>query len=423
MHFGWSELGVISCDDAYCEGLLANLKQHLKQPLLFETTLDKGATTDTVKATMAAAQKEFGQRGQSCTTAADESQLTEAPVTPQVLVLLAHAKDIERMLAAAARMERPLAADFVASESYGSVVPSLDIQNVGVISLRFASPRDNYGLGVAAALGVDIGAGVSPGFALMAYDATWALAHAMHAVRLSGPDLRDRTTGAAVLAALRNVSFPGASGPVAFDANLDRVGAGYDVVQDGGGGRRIKIASWSPAPGTLALDMGADSIRRTRLSACELGEEPAGSTSKVTVAIGAIAGGVAVTCLGIALYRRLVAPFLRRTMGRELYKLWQRKVGRHLDLEEVVATVGAPERGDAEEGGVHPLRRTTSLPTVSQRGDSDGVWTSIKTEEFVLALRQVTRHMAGESKFLDSFSVQKVLRAYTQYPGRFVVRL
>eukprot|EP01047_Picozoa_sp_COSAG01_P027052 COSAG01_NODE_1770_length_9272_cov_5.371198_2_plen_412_part_00 len=411
---------MISCDDAYCQGLLANLKEHLKQPLLFETTLDKGATTDTVKAIMAAAQKEFGQRGQSCTTAADESQLTEAPVTPQVLVLLAHAQDTERMLAAAARMERPLAADFVASESYGSSVPSLDIQNVGVISLRFASPRDNYGLGVAAALGVYIGAGKSPGFALMAYDATWALAHAMHAVRLSGPDLRDRTTGAAVLAALRNVSFSGASGPVAFDANLDRVGAGYDVVQDGAGGRRIKIASWSP-PGTLALDMSADSIRRTRLSACELGEEP-GSTSWVTVAIVAIPVGVAVTCLAIALYK-LWQRILKRTMGRELYKLWQRKVGRHLDLEEVVATVGVPEKGDAEEVGMHPLRRTTSLPTVSQRGDSDGVWTSIKTEEFVLALRQVTRHMAGESKFLASFSVQKVLRAYTQHPGRFVVRL
>ena len=62
---------------------------------------------------------------------------------------------------------------------------------------------------------------------LFAYDSVWALARSLHAADDLGGDLSNATT---VMSQMRSLSFPGATGPVRFDANADRK-AQYELIE------------------------------------------------------------------------------------------------------------------------------------------------------------------------------------------------
>ena len=86
----------------------------------------------------------------------------------------------------------------------------------------------------------------------VAYDAIWALAHALDNVTKSGGTLGEN---AETIEALRHVRFDGASGEVRFDPNLDRRGK-YDIMQFRGGSA-YDIGTWG-GPGQVTVFPGGD---------------------------------------------------------------------------------------------------------------------------------------------------------------------
>lgn len=123
----------------------------------------------------------------------------------------------------------------------------------------------------------------------MAYDAIWALAHALDNVTQSGGTLGEH---AETIEALRHVRFDGASGEVRFDENLDRRGK-YDIMQFRGGSA-YDIGTWA-GPGQVTVFPGGDaaipSFPVSSIGACPL--------RTVLIAIGAVASAVVAAVVGV----------------------------------------------------------------------------------------------------------------------------
>jgi ABC-type branched-subunit amino acid transport system substrate-binding protein len=71
-------------------------------------------------------------------------------------------------------------------------------------------------------------------FALLSYDAIWALAHAMHATQQITPAFSPWAfdwNSSTLMHQLQRVRYFGASGVVELDSNLDRSNMGYDIIR------------------------------------------------------------------------------------------------------------------------------------------------------------------------------------------------
>jgi ABC-type branched-subunit amino acid transport system substrate-binding protein/ABC-type proline/glycine betaine transport system substrate-binding protein len=239
-HYGWNSVGVVHCDDAYCVGLLRDLKSNLAQDIMSTKMVSERGmqSQDSIRAVVSEIHNEIASCKEKDASRGEKSA---------VLVLLVHDDAAESITREIRQLSTSLNIDLLATESIGSSIPGPFIRNSGMISLRL--PISSGGE-VTAALGQKVGLG----FVLTAYDATWALAHAIHGAIQRGADLHAGSFGKELLRDLRNVSFNGASGAVSFDSNLDRK-MGYEIVRDTAHAGRIQIGKWTP-PRELQLDMG-----------------------------------------------------------------------------------------------------------------------------------------------------------------------
>ena len=98
-HYGWNRIGVIFCDDSYCQGLLQDLQNNLAQAIVATRMVnDRGMRVSTsAKAVVTAIQTEL----EACPNAGEDAQSA-------VLVLLTHDETAEMIVSAAEQLDKPL---------------------------------------------------------------------------------------------------------------------------------------------------------------------------------------------------------------------------------------------------------------------------------------------------------------------------
>ena len=217
--FGWSRIGVISCDDLYCRGLANGVREELSGSeftVSFEHEvgqfLSEGEAEGAISNVVA-------KMEQQCEGNEDETG---------VVLLITH--QVETLMGLA-NANTNLRVAWLGSESVGNL-PTFgypEATSSGMMALRIGGVDESHAHWVSLT-------GVMPQasddmYCLNVYDAVWSLAYALDAtMSAAAPGERWWNNTAAIMSSIRQVTFEGASGDVRFDANEDRVGT-YDIVQ------------------------------------------------------------------------------------------------------------------------------------------------------------------------------------------------
>jgi ABC-type branched-subunit amino acid transport system substrate-binding protein len=236
--YGFQRIGMIFCDDVYCEGLAAGTKAELAASgvrVEFEQRIRSKMQGGDLDAVIALLEKDLT----SCADGADEHTTAT--------LLITH--EYELLLGASAKAELKTA--WIGSESLGSngQAGPKSLQS-GAVSLRQSADLDNarYDAFVSG-----VPSAAQDLFAVNAYDAVWAYAHAMEALYAQGISVYDQTELLEQLAAL---NFRGASGSVVFDESIDRRGS-YQIVSFLNGELQV-VGSWTAVDRSISASKQLD---------------------------------------------------------------------------------------------------------------------------------------------------------------------
>eukprot|EP01052_Picozoa_sp_SAG31_P021523 SAG31_NODE_1670_length_7567_cov_13.084360_2_plen_645_part_00 len=261
----FTRLGIVYCEDAYCEGLRQNVIHNLDSsrdpPLLFSINVNRRALQSPKTAQAAVESVRAGL----------ESNCDEADAVHEsaVVLLLLHDYDAERLMQIEGASSLP--AILIGSESVGSNPSNPAVSMSGMLALRLTSEDSERRRRLAMQL---------PGieqeiFALMSYDAVWALAHAMHAHLLAMPTDAGFANSTRIMQHLASVNFSGVTGSVLLDRNLERSNVGYDIIMFEPNVDEVTVvAQWEPSASTLTFASEfKEGLQTLKRYPCALNEE------------------------------------------------------------------------------------------------------------------------------------------------------
>lgn len=211
---GWTKIVMIHCDDVYCRGLAQDTREALEQlgVHLDGEYVSGGITTKSDAEQLMA------------TVQLDITDCNGWDGDPSAgIILLDHDQEGRLLLEAAATLG--IRTSWLTPDGIGSRPLEAALEAVGeVISVRpggVNTRHDKYRQLVAR-----LPQSATDSYTMHNFDAIWTLAYALDAAIRRGSDA---TNGTAVLEAMHEVEFDGASGEVIFDSNLDRRSS-YDII-------------------------------------------------------------------------------------------------------------------------------------------------------------------------------------------------
>eukprot|EP01050_Picozoa_sp_SAG11_P001729 SAG11_NODE_79_length_17750_cov_28.445980_5_plen_579_part_00 len=312
----FKRLGVVFCEDAYCEGLRQNLMTSLATagggggseddgealPVLFSIQVNRRGLQSAQTARSVVASIETALQASCDGTAASEEDAA--------ILLLVHDYDAERLVQAGGDS---LPATLIGSESVGSNPRNPAVAASSMLALRLGTIDSAKRRQLAERVpGVE-----SQIFAQMTADAVWGLAHAMHAHSLATPGDQLFADGAGLVGQLAGLNFSGVTGNVVFDRNLERANVGYELVRMTGIGEVAAVGRWTPLPRTsgrltfFGPDFEAMSRqwRRYPCSPAAAGEDATLVSPLLSAVLSAAGVGLLVVVMGCTLqfrrYKRL----------------------------------------------------------------------------------------------------------------------
>ncbi len=307
--FDWRKVGIISCNDIYCRGLVEETAGRLEEAGITDFD-DLGIIRvgETLESDVRRISNEIVGWLEDCVG------ITERATA--VILLLTHWREGEMVLELASENQLPVS--FLASESIGSKVLSTAAAQSAVLALRPGGVDPTHSLHEFVATRLPAAA-VAP-FALRAFDAVYVIAHALKAVMQRGGNIR---MVADLVQAAQSVTFQGASGSIKFDEKLDRIGI-YELVSYYNATTKITVGSWNSDGGSIRFLGEADRDRLVRPPVC--GTESALQEHSVElglIVVSSVASGVLLllSCFGMKkrwdYFRNWESPYVQLQSGSE----------------------------------------------------------------------------------------------------------
>ena len=243
----WARLGIVRCADSYCRGLTAGLRQELSaRGLGHRVDLElEMASTGTVIGNLT---REFGS----------DPCVFESHKQSAVFLIL-HADEAEQLLVElSARGDVNLPVRLVGADG---VEHSAAAVAMHMFSVRSAVMLERGHERVARMINQT---DISIIWPHLAYDAVWALAHAMDAAHASGGGSAALSNATAIMHAVRSVSFEGVTSQVTFDSAGDRRGGFFaSYISDVPGEEEHQTGIWNRADGSYP------GLRHNQLIRCD----------------------------------------------------------------------------------------------------------------------------------------------------------